>query len=102
MKHARLIPPGCEPFSVSREEGADMWGVGTTKWDELVADGIVPRPMKIGTRTVWDLGSLKRAWKRFADENGAPDECNPWERLRKNGYQAEAAEIRPKAGGRSA
>src|SRR5689334_13531628 len=78
MRQQRILPENTEPFAVCREEAAALWGVGCTKFDELVADGTIPRPLRIGARTLWDLAALRRAWKRFADENGAPDVSCPW------------------------
>jgi predicted DNA-binding transcriptional regulator AlpA len=101
MKRQRILPDNCEPFAVSREEGAALWGVGCTKFDELVADGTIPRPLRIGARALWDLRGLRRAWMKFADENGAPDINTPWEEVKRNGYQ-KLTEIRTKSVGGSA
>ena len=43
---------------LSREEAAIYIGVGTSKFDEMVADGRMPRPRRIDTRKVWDVLEL--------------------------------------------
>src|SRR5215475_14227879 len=42
------------PRGLSREEAARYVGVGTTKFDELVKDGRMPKPKRIDGRVVWD------------------------------------------------
>jgi excisionase family DNA binding protein len=42
------------PRGLSRDEAARYVGVGTTKFDEMVADGRMPRPKKVDGRVIWD------------------------------------------------
>lgn len=42
------------PRGLNRSESAEYIGVGTTLWDELVADGKMPKPKQIKARRVWD------------------------------------------------
>lgn len=44
---------GFPPLLLSREQAATYLGIGTTKFDEMVADGRMPRPRKIDARRVW-------------------------------------------------
>jgi predicted DNA-binding transcriptional regulator AlpA len=46
------------PRGMSREESARYIGVRTTKFDEMVGDGRMPKPRKIDGRTVWDRVEL--------------------------------------------
>jgi excisionase family DNA binding protein len=46
------------PRGMSREEAARYIGVGTTKFDEMVADRRMPQPRQIDGRTVWDRAEL--------------------------------------------
>jgi hypothetical protein len=73
----RCLPPNVEPLAVCREEAADIWGVGTTTFDELVKEGIIDPPIHVRGRRLWDLAALKRAWRRFADASAKPN--NPWD-----------------------
>jgi hypothetical protein len=43
---------------MSREEAAHYIGVGCTKFDQLVADGRMPRPRRIDSRKIWDVLEL--------------------------------------------
>lgn len=59
------------PRGLSREEAARWIGVGTTLFDEMVADRRMPRPRRIGRRTVWDRIELDMAFTELpTGENG--------------------------------
>lgn len=47
---------------LSRAEAALYIGVSSTKFDELVKDGTMPKPKHIGTRLVWDIRALDDAF----------------------------------------
>ncbi len=47
---------------LSRTEGALYVGISPTKFDELVADGRMPRPIQIERRKVWDVRELDLAF----------------------------------------
>jgi hypothetical protein len=42
------------PRGMSRAVAARYIGVGTTKFDEMVKDGRMPRPKRVDGRTIWD------------------------------------------------
>ena len=46
------------PRGLSRVQSAVYVGVGVTKFDEMVADGRMPKPKRIDGRTVWELRAL--------------------------------------------
>lgn len=46
------------PRGLCREEAARYVGVGTTKFDELVSDGRMPKPKRVDGRLVWDRLAL--------------------------------------------
>lgn len=46
------------PRGLSREEAARYVGVGVTLFDELVADGRMPKPKVINRRVLWDRFAL--------------------------------------------
>lgn len=56
MTRADLAPYW--PRGLSRDESARYIGVGTTKFDEMVADGRMPKPKRVDGRTVWDRAAL--------------------------------------------
>jgi hypothetical protein len=62
---------------LSRTEAAIYIGVGVTKFDALVATGLMPRPKRIDSRRVWDIVALDFAFDQLPDESGTPDQT--WE-----------------------
>jgi hypothetical protein len=66
------------PLGLSLEEAARHVGIGTTKFEEMVQQGLMPRPKKIGTRRVWDRVALELAFRNLPDESSE----SAWTRLR--------------------
>lgn len=62
------LPPGVMPFGLSRVEAAWLIGVSTTMYDAMVRDGRMPKPKRIGARTIWDRAAVERAWSAIAAE----------------------------------
>lgn len=58
------------PRGMSREEAARYVGVGTTKFDEMVADRRMPKPRKIDGRVVWDRIALDAAFSDLPSDAG--------------------------------
>jgi predicted DNA-binding transcriptional regulator AlpA len=61
---------------LSRDEAATYIGVSATKFDEMVADGRMPPPLRIDARKVWDIRSLDLAFDDLPRENPPP---NSWD-----------------------
>lgn len=59
------------PRGLRREEAAYYIGVGTTKFDQLVADRRMPKGRRLDGRVVWDRIELDMAFSDLAsaDEN---------------------------------
>lgn len=55
-------PIAYPPRGMSREVAARYIGVGTSKFDELVADRRMPKPRRIDGRTIWDRVELDIAF----------------------------------------
>jgi len=64
---------------LSRDESAMYIGVSGGKFDELVADGRMPNPIRIDGRKVWDIRSLDLAFDALPRENPSP---NSWDDVR--------------------
>jgi predicted DNA-binding transcriptional regulator AlpA len=77
MKSPSIVPDliAYAPRGLSRDEAARYVGVGVTKFDEMVADGRMPRPKRIDKRVVWDRLKIEAA---FSDLEDAVD--NAWDR----------------------
>lgn len=54
---------------MSREEAARYIGAGTTLFDEMVADGRMPKPKRVNSRTIWDRFALDTAFT-YLEEGG--------------------------------
>jgi hypothetical protein len=51
-------------------------GISAGKFDEMVADGRMPEPVKIDSRKLWDIRSLDLAFDALPRENPTP---NTWD-----------------------
>lgn len=56
------------PRGLSREEAARYVGVGPTLFDEMVADGRMPKPKLINSRTIWDRVNLDISFSSLPDK----------------------------------
>ncbi|MBI5128947.1 MAG: hypothetical protein HZA66_05865 [Rhodopseudomonas palustris] len=71
-------PISYPPRGLSREEAARYIGVGCTKFDEMVADGRMPRPKRVDGRVIWDRLRLDAAFSDLDEDK----RINPLDRLR--------------------
>lgn len=65
------------PRGMSRDEAARYVGVGNTKFDEMVADGRMPRPKRVDGRVIWDRLQIDAAFSDLPDDN----RVNPLDRM---------------------
>lgn len=70
-------PIAYPPRGFSRDEAARYVGVGVTKFDEMVADGRMPRPKRIDGRVVWDRLKIEAAFSDLPEERV----LNPLDRI---------------------
>lgn len=61
------------PRGLSREEAARYIGVSASKFDQMIADRLMPKPKRLGGRVVWDRISLDMAFTALPDDNGDGD-----------------------------
>lgn len=61
------------PRGLSRDEAARYVGVGTTKFDEMVKDGRMPRPKRLDGRVVWDRFALDMSFNSLPSEEDSGD-----------------------------
>ena len=59
---------------LDRDEAALFIGVPLPTFDQMVSDGRLPRPVKIGDEDIWDLEALDKAFSRLAGVAR-----NPWD-----------------------
>jgi len=55
---------------LSRTEASIYLGISPTKFDQLVADGRMPRPIQIDGRKVWDVREVDLAFDAFPRDDG--------------------------------
>lgn len=70
-------PLSYPPRGLSREEAARYVGVGITKFDQMVADGRMPRPKKVDGRVIWDRLKIEAAFTDLPEERA----LNPLDRI---------------------
>lgn len=63
-------PVSYPPRGLSREEAARWVGLGTSKFDELVAAGRLPKPKRIDGRVVWDRLKVDAAFSELGEDEG--------------------------------
>ena len=66
------------PLGLSREDAAHHIGIGTTLFDEMVADGRLPPPKRMNSRRVWNRVALEQAFAELPDDGPINDD-NPWD-----------------------
>ncbi len=72
------LPPSLAPRGLSRVQAAEYIGVGVTKFEEMVSDGRMPRPLRIDGRTIWDRIKVDEAFTAL-DDSAIPNE---WDGLK--------------------
>lgn len=60
---------GFIPRGLSRTEAARYIGVGTTLFDEMVADRRMPQPKRVNNRTIWDRAEIDIAFSDLPSGN---------------------------------
>lgn len=75
------LPQSLAPIGINREQAASYIGVSPTKFDQMVADGRMPKPKKIDGRVVWSVKKLTIAFDSLPDEDGDSDVENEWDSL---------------------
>ena len=74
----RPLIPAHERIGLSRAEAAEYIGVGVSLFDEMVADGRMPKPKLINSRKVWQRQRLDEAFAELPEEGQGQDSSSPW------------------------
>jgi predicted DNA-binding transcriptional regulator AlpA len=74
-RHQVCPPPTSR--GLNRQGAADYVGVSPSLFDQMVADGRMPKPKRINARTVWDVRKLDIAFDALPGDEQA-DEGNEW------------------------
>jgi hypothetical protein len=66
-------------LGLSRAEAAEYIGVGTSLFDQMVADGRMPPAKLINSRKVWMRSKIEKAFAELPDEAEDREPANPWQ-----------------------
>lgn len=72
MPRYDALPASLPPRGLAREAAAQYIGIGSTKFDTMVADGRMPRPLRIDGRAVWDIRALDRSFDSLDPDQTPP------------------------------
>jgi predicted DNA-binding transcriptional regulator AlpA len=68
-----ILPTNLPPRGLSRVQSAAYIGVSPWLFDEMVADGRMPKPVRISSRVLWDRLRLDEAFAALPHD-GVPQE----------------------------
>lgn len=77
-KRGDVLPLSLPPRGINRVEAAAYVGVSTTKFDEMVEDGRMPRAKRIDGRVVWDRKKLDVAFDQLPDDGPKGNDSDEW------------------------
>ena len=72
------LPAGLAPRGLSRVQAAAYVGVSPSTFDRMMRDGLMPPPIRVYSRTVWDRERLDAA---IGALSGIRAEADQWDRL---------------------
>lgn len=78
MPRHDALPPNLPPRGLCREAAAQYVGVSVGKFDEMTADGRMPKPVQIDGRKVWDRRALDRAFDALDSDKV---DANEWDEV---------------------
>lgn len=73
------LPASLPPRGLSRVYAAAYIGVSPSKFDEMVADERMPRPIHIDGRRVWDRVKIDEAFAALGDEGEGKKPGSIWD-----------------------
>lgn len=72
-----------ERLAYRRDEAAAALGVSLTKFEELVRDGLMPKPVRVRGCVLYDAHQLAVHWQAIlAGESASVDSTNPYDKRR--------------------
>jgi excisionase family DNA binding protein len=74
----RPLIPAHNRIGLSRAEAAEYVGVGVTLFDQMVADGRLPKPKLANSRKIWHRERLAEAFAEWPEEGQDKESANPW------------------------
>jgi predicted DNA-binding transcriptional regulator AlpA len=77
MGRTKIDTVAYPPRGLSRDDAARYVGVGVSKFDQMVADGRMPKPKRVDGRVIWDRLRIDAAFTDLPEESTA----NPLDRI---------------------
>ena len=80
VKTRDALPASLPPRGLRRPTAAAYVGVSPTTFDQMIEDGLMPRPKRYRGCVIWDREALDRAFAELPDdgEEKKPP-SNPWD-----------------------
>ena len=66
----------CERRGLNRLQASNYVGISPSMFDELIKEGVLPQPLRLRSRVLWDVRRLDEAFDEIAGYEG-----NPWDSL---------------------
>jgi predicted DNA-binding transcriptional regulator AlpA len=81
-QRAFTLPPSLPPRGLRRMAAAEYVGVSMTTFDQMINDGIMPKPKRYRGCVIWDRCELDEAFGNLAAEGAAKQvPSNPWDAM---------------------
>jgi excisionase family DNA binding protein len=78
---SEILPSSLPPRGLCREVAAAYIGVGGSKFDQMIKEGVMPKPRIHGGRRLWDRSELDVAFSNLPHADELPI-ANPWDDIR--------------------
>jgi predicted DNA-binding transcriptional regulator AlpA len=75
----QALPSGVLPRGLSRVQAAAYIGISPVTLDRMVKDGLMPKPVRIYGRVVWDARAIDHAFDAL--DTSLPEADNPWGKM---------------------
>lgn len=67
-----VLPPSLAPRGLRRVEAAAYIGVSPSLFDWMMAEGLMPKPKRVGGRVIWDRLQLDEAFASIPNDDDKP------------------------------
>lgn len=71
-----VLPAGVMPRGLSRVQAAAYIGVSPAMFDRMIKDRLMPKPVRVYSRTIWDIRKLDAAFGALDTEDAVDDPCS--------------------------
>jgi predicted DNA-binding transcriptional regulator AlpA len=74
----QALPSGVLPRGLSRTEAARYVGISPVTFDRMVRDGLMPKPVRIYGRVVWDARAIDAAFDALDSAAAGDQDDRGW------------------------